>query len=85
MTLATSGELLAPGAPPRTGGIPLFVPNLEGREWEYVRECLDTGWVSSAGPFVERLEQAVAEAVGARHAVATVSGTARSAPRRGMT
>jgi perosamine synthetase len=69
-------ELLAPGAPPRAGTVPLFVPCLEGREREYVRECFETGWVSSAGPFVDRFEAIVAEAVGARHAVATSSGTA---------
>lgn len=56
--------------------IPLSVPEIRGNEWAYVRECLDTGWVSSAGAFVERFEQSVASAVGARHAVATASGTA---------
>ena len=33
--------------------IPLCVPSIRGNEWKYVKECLDTGWVSSAGPFVE--------------------------------
>jgi perosamine synthetase len=56
--------------------IPLSVPEIRGNEWNYVRECLDTGWVSSVGRFVERFEGAVAKAVGARHAVATVNGTA---------
>ena len=56
--------------------IPLSVPEIRGNEWTYVRECLDTGWVSSAGAFVERFERSVADAVGARHAVATASGTA---------
>jgi perosamine synthetase len=69
-------EKLAPGAPPAAGFIPLTVPQLAGNEWAYVKECLDTGWVSSAGAFVERFERAVADAVGARYAVATVSGTA---------
>ena len=55
--------------------VPLCVPEIRGNEWKYVRECLDTGWVSSVGRFVERFEGAVAEAVGARHAVATVNGT----------
>ncbi len=41
-----------------------------------MRECLDTGWVSSVGHFVGRFEKAVAAAIGARHAVATVNGTA---------
>jgi perosamine synthetase len=58
------------------GYVPLSVPEIRGNEWKYVRECLDTGWVSSVGRFVERFEGAVAEAVGARHAVATVNGTA---------
>jgi len=49
---------------------------LDGNEWKYLKECLDTGWVSSVGPFVERFEREVACHVGARHAVATASGTA---------
>jgi len=56
--------------------IPLSVPELGGRAWEYLKECLDTNWVSSAGPFVERFERMVASVVGTRHAVATASGTA---------
>ena len=34
--------------------IPNAVPHLGGNEWKYVKECLDTNWVSSAGPFVDR-------------------------------
>jgi perosamine synthetase len=56
--------------------IPLCEPCLSGREWEYVRECLDSGWVSSVGQYVSRLEQDVAAYLGARYAVATSSGTA---------
>ena len=37
--------------------IPSAVPHLGGNEWKYVKECLDTNWVSSAGPFVERFER----------------------------
>ena len=47
-----------------------------GNEWKYVKECLDTGWVSSVGTFVDRFEQAIARYVGCRHAVAAVNGTA---------
>lgn len=65
-----------PGASLPTGMIPLSVPELNGNEWKYVRECLDTNWVSSAGPFVERFEQVIADYVGARHAVAVCNGTA---------
>src|SRR5262245_30718716 len=69
-------ETLAPGAPAPTGFIPLCVPELRGNEWAYVKECLDTGWVSSVGAYVDRFEQSVAQYVGARYAVATVNGTA---------
>jgi perosamine synthetase len=65
-----------PGVRPAEGVIPLCVPVLGGNEWRYVKECLDTGWVSSVGPFVDRFESVVADFVGARHAVATASGTA---------
>lgn len=56
--------------------IPLSVPCLQGNEWQYVKECLDTGWVSSAGQFVNRFEDDICEFTGARHAVACVNGTA---------
>lgn len=72
----SSNKTREPGAPVAAGMIPLSVPNIGGREWEYVKECLDTGWVSSVGPFVERFEREFAEAVGAPHAVAVASGTA---------
>jgi len=57
-------------------GIPLCVPELRGNEWRYVKECLDTGWVSSVGPFVEQLEKSVAAYVGAARGVAMSTGTA---------
>ncbi|MEZ4386114.1 MAG: aminotransferase class I/II-fold pyridoxal phosphate-dependent enzyme [Candidatus Krumholzibacteriia bacterium] len=56
--------------------IPLSIPVLAGNEWTYVRECLDTGWVSSAGSFVTRFERELAARVGAAHGVACTSGTA---------
>jgi perosamine synthetase len=56
--------------------IALHEPHLAGNEWAYVKECLDTGWVSTAGPFVERFEQQLAAFTGARRAVAVVNGTA---------
>ena len=65
-----------PGAPAEAGGIALCVPEIRGNEWTYVKECLDTNFVSSVGPFVDRFERLVAEYLGARHAVATVNGTA---------
>ena len=65
-----------PGAAVAEGGIPLCVPAICGNEWKYVKECLDTQWVSSVGPFVNRFETAVASFVGAAHGVATSTGTA---------
>lgn len=56
--------------------IPLSVPEIRGKEWTYVRECLDTNWVSSAGSYVSRFEQQMADVTQTRHAVATVNGTA---------
>jgi perosamine synthetase len=65
-----------PGAAAAKGVIPLSVPELRGNEWKYVKECIDTNWVSSAGPFVGRFEEMVANFVGAKNGIATVSGTA---------
>ena len=61
---------------PPTAPISLHEPEFAGNEWVYVKECLDTGWVSSAGRFVDRFEQRLAEFTGARHAIAVVNGTA---------
>ena len=55
---------------------PLHEPAFEGNEWVYVKECLDTGWVSSVGQYVDRFEAALAEYTGVRRAVAMVNGTA---------
>ena len=56
--------------------IPLSVPTLEGNERAYLNECIDSGYVSSVGPFVARFEEAFAQRVGRRYAVACSSGTA---------
>ena len=55
--------------------IPLSVPSLKGKEWEYVRECIETEWVSSAGKYVDLFEKRIAEYTGAKHAVACANGT----------
>jgi len=56
--------------------IPLCVPEIRGHEWAYIKECLDTNFVSSVGPFVERFEREVAERAGTEYGVGTVNGTA---------
>lgn len=55
---------------------PLHVPHFEGTEWNYVKDCLDTGWVSSVGSYVETFEAEVAAQSGVAHGVAVVNGTA---------
>lgn len=56
--------------------IPLSAPHLGGNEWQYIKDCLDTGWVSSVGAYVTRFENDLAQAAGVPHAVATTCGTA---------
>ena len=56
--------------------LPLHEPAFQGNELEYVKTCIDTGWVSSAGAFVNRFEDDLAGYVGVDHAVAMVNGTA---------
>lgn len=55
--------------------IPLSVPVIQNNEWKYIKDCLDTGWVSSVGNYVTRFEEIVANYVGTKYAVATVNGT----------
>jgi perosamine synthetase len=49
---------------------------LDGNERRYVNDCLETNWISSAGPYVRRFEEEFAAAAGCRHGVACSSGTA---------
>jgi perosamine synthetase len=55
---------------------PLHEPHFAGNEWRYLKECLDSTYVSSAGKFVDRFETDLATYTGAKHAVAVVNGTA---------
>lgn len=54
----------------------LHEPSFAGNEWLYLKECLDSTFVSSVGKFVDRLEGDLASFTGAKHAVAVVNGTA---------
>ncbi len=56
--------------------IALSLPNIAGNEWKYVKDCLDTGWISSVGSYVTQFEQMVADFAGAKYGVAAVNGTA---------
>lgn len=50
-------------------------PHIAGNEWKYVKDCLDTGWVSSVGAYVTQFENMVAEYAGCKYGVATSNGT----------
>ena len=56
--------------------IPLSVPNISGNEWRYVKDCLDTGWISSAGSYVNRFEEFIRNYTGVKYAIACMNGTA---------
>jgi perosamine synthetase len=54
----------------------LSAPHIAGNEWQYVKDCLDTGWVSSVGAYVTKFENMVAEFSENKYGVAAVNGTA---------
>ena len=56
--------------------IPVNTPLLSGNEKKYLNQCIDSGWISSGGPFVQKFEKSVAEVVGKKYAVAVSNGTA---------
>lgn len=56
--------------------IGLHEPFFSGNEWKYVKECIDTGWVSSVGKFVDQFERDLEVFTGVKKAIACVNGTA---------
>jgi perosamine synthetase len=62
------------GAQP-SGTVLLHAPTFEGNEWKYLKECIDTGWVSSVGKYVDTFEARLAEYTGAQFAVVVSNGT----------
>lgn len=56
--------------------IPVNEPSLCGNEKKYLIECIETGWISSEGPFVQKFEEDFASLVGRKHAIAVANGTA---------
>jgi perosamine synthetase len=55
--------------------IPVNEPLLDGNEKKYLAECIDTGWISSEGPFVKRFEEEFAACAGRKHGIAVTNGT----------
>lgn len=60
----------------RIGFIPVNEPLLTGNEKKYLCECIDTGWISSEGPFVKEFEERMSASVGRKYGIAVSSGTA---------
>ncbi len=58
-----------------TNPVGLHEPTFEGNEWKYLKECLDSTYVSSVGKFVDQFEEKLAEYTGAKHAISVVNGT----------
>lgn len=58
------------------GPIPVNVPTFCGNERAYLMDCIDSGWISSEGPYVERFEAAMAERVNRRYGVGVANGSA---------
>ena len=56
--------------------IPVNEPLLDGNEKRYLAECIESGWISSEGPFVRCLEEGFASRVGRAHGIAVCNGTA---------
>lgn len=56
--------------------IPVNTPLLDGKEKEYLNECIDTGWISSEGPFVVRFEENMAKYCNRKYGIAVCNGTA---------
>lgn len=56
--------------------VSLHEPCFAGNEWAYVKDCIDTGWVSTAGSYVGRFEGMLQDFTNAKHVIATSSGTA---------
>lgn len=56
--------------------VSLHEPEFKGQEWTYLKNCLDSGFVSSVGEYVNRFEKDLAKFTGSEHAIAVVNGTA---------
>ena len=57
------------------GFIPVNEPLLDGNEKKYLCECIDTGWISSEGPFVKEFEQKMSQIAGRKYGIAVTNGT----------
>jgi perosamine synthetase len=56
--------------------VPVNEPSLDGNEKQYLLECIESGWISSEGPFIKQFEEKFAARVGRKHGIAVTNGTA---------
>ncbi|MHC1682473.1 MAG: LegC family aminotransferase [Clostridiaceae bacterium] len=56
--------------------IPLCIPEVSGNEWNYIKDCLDTNWVSSVGSYVDKFEEEFKKYLNSENAIVTMNGTA---------
>ncbi len=55
--------------------IPVNIPLLDGNEKKYLMECIDTGWISSEGPFIKKFEEQFAKKMGRKYGIAVANGS----------
>jgi perosamine synthetase len=67
--------LFSSGVNSKEDFIPLLIPEIGGNEWNYVKDCLDTGWISSVGSYVNQFEDTFAKKLDIPYSIATVNGT----------
>ena len=56
--------------------VPVNAPLLDGNEGKYLLECIETGWISSEGPFIKKFEEGIATRMQRKHGIAVANGTA---------
>src|SRR3989338_6683215 len=61
--------------PPIVHNIPLSEPFLKGNEWQYLKDCIDSGWISTNGSLIKKFEDSIAKIVNRKYAIATTNGT----------
>lgn len=72
----TGGQSSNPPTLQSSDFVPVNEPLLNGNEKKYLIECIDTGWISSEGPFVKKFEEGFASFIGVKHGIAVCNGTA---------
>lgn len=79
LTLQSSADLLGQSSNPPifqpSNLVPVNEPLLNGNEKKYLMECIDTGWISSEGPFVKQFEEQLAKRVGRKYGIAVANGS----------